>query len=420
MVAIIKSSASLRNVLHYNENKARQKVAELIHSMNFVKDTEQLGFTDKIRTLEKLISLNERTKLKAVHISLNFDPTEKFAKETLSQIADTYMRQIGFGDQPYLVYQHNDAGHPHIHIVSTNIQRNGKRIAMQNIGRNQSETARKAIEKDFRLVQAEKSDLKMKYELKPLNVQKLQYGKSETRMAMTNVIYQILPSYKYASLPELNAVLRNYNIVADRGSENSRTYKSNGLVYRVLDERGQKVGSPVKASAIYNKPTLKFLNEKFIQNQADRQKHKLRIRNTVDLSLIRNPKQSLDQLIKSIRQEGIQVVLRQNQQGIIYGLTYIDHQTKCVFNGNDLGKQYSANQMQERCGQKQTLPSIPVLKQELGLNQFPTQSEQKKIISSNNVISKIMEKLVQEELEETLSSELREEQRRRKRKKLRH
>lgn len=90
MVAVIKSSASIKNVLQYNENKLKQKVAQLIHSMNYGKDTDQLGFTDKIGTLQKLISLNERTKLNAVHISLNFDPSEKLDKETLQQIADTY------------------------------------------------------------------------------------------------------------------------------------------------------------------------------------------------------------------------------------------------------------------------------------------------------------------------------------------
>ncbi len=33
-------------------------------------------------------------------------------------------------------------------------------------------------------------------------------------------------------------------------------------------------------------------------------------------------------------------------------MTYVDHETKCVFNGSDLGKPYSANQMQERCNPK--------------------------------------------------------------------
>ena len=47
--------------------------------------------------------------------------------------------------------------------------------------------------------------------------------------------------------------------------------------------------------------------------------------------------------------ERIQLISRQNDKGVIYGLTYIDHQTKCVFNGSDLGKQYSANAIQQRC-----------------------------------------------------------------------
>ena len=41
-----------------------------------------------------------------------------------------------------------------------------------------------------------------------------------------------------------------------------------------------------------------------------------------------------------------QVVLRQNDTGIIYGITYVDHKTRCVFNGSNLGKQYSANAIQ--------------------------------------------------------------------------
>ncbi len=160
MVAVIKSSSSISNALYYNENKVKQKVADLIHSSGFVKDTDLLTLNDKLKYFKKLTQLNQQTKLNSVHISLNFDPSEKIPIETLRQIADTYMDRIGFGNQPYLVYQHNDSGHPHIHIVTTNIQRNGKRISMQNIGRNQSEKARKEIEIEFKLVQADTHKLK--------------------------------------------------------------------------------------------------------------------------------------------------------------------------------------------------------------------------------------------------------------------
>ena len=67
------------------------------------------------------------------------------------------MERIGFGNQPYLVYQHHDAGHPHIHIVSIKVREDGSRVDTQNIGRNQSEKARKEIEKEFGLLKAEDS-----------------------------------------------------------------------------------------------------------------------------------------------------------------------------------------------------------------------------------------------------------------------
>jgi uncharacterized protein YijF (DUF1287 family) len=53
------------------------------------------------------------------------------------------MEKIGFGEQPYLIYKHEDAGHPHIHIVSTTIKADGSRINTHNIGRNQSEKQEK-------------------------------------------------------------------------------------------------------------------------------------------------------------------------------------------------------------------------------------------------------------------------------------
>jgi hypothetical protein len=357
MVARIKPGRSLRNTLHYNENKLSQKKALLIHSGNYGKDTDLLGFTDKIRRLEKLAALNQATKVNSVHISLNFDPSEKIPVEKLREIADAYMQKIGFGDQPYLVYQHHDSGHPHVHIVTTNIRKDGTRIKLHNIGRNQSEKARKEIEKEFNLVKAQREQLKQADALKPVNVQKVQYGKSETKQAITNVLDAILPAYKYASLPELNAVLRQYNVRADRGSEKSRTFQRGGLVYRVLDDHGKPVGTPIKASQIYNKPTLKALQVRFEENLAGKQAHKQRVRNAVDLALLKRPGMPLPELIQALQKEKIMVVLRQNADGIIYGMTYVDHQTKCVFNGSDLGKPYSANQMQERCK-----PDQPIIK----------------------------------------------------------
>ena len=348
MVAIIHNSGSLRNALHYNENKLRQRVAKCIHSGNYPKDTELLGFSDKINRLERQAKLNQQTKINSVHISLNFDLSDNLDTEKLKEISELYMHKIGFGEQPYLVYEHTDAGHPHIHIVTTNIKNDGRRIELHNLARNQSMKASKEIEKKFQLIIA-KNKHRLNYELKPVNVKKVQYGKAETKRAITTVLDHVLPSYKYGSLAELNAVLQLYNIIADRGSVNSRIYKGNGLVYRILDANKQKIGVPVKASLIYNKPTLKNIKANFDRNEEERRKHKQRVMNALDLAMLKRKSQSLPDLIQALQKENIHLVLRQNDDGIIYGITYVDHKTKCVFNGSHLGKKYSANAIQQTC-----------------------------------------------------------------------
>ena len=234
MVAVIKTGYSIHRILNYNENKVKEGVATCISAANYPIDAEKLSFNHKLNRLLKQVALNENVTRNSVHISLNFDPSEKISNAQLREIADTYMQRIGFGEQSYLTYQHFDAGHPHIHIVSIKVKADGSRIDTQNIERNQSEKARKEIEIAYGLVKAE--NMKMKeYEVKSAYTQKVQYGKSESRGAIANVLEAVINTYKFTSIAELNAVLRQYNVLADRGSEGSRLHENRGLFFRILD-----------------------------------------------------------------------------------------------------------------------------------------------------------------------------------------
>ncbi len=346
MVARIKRTQSLSRSLNYNEKKVQLGVAECIKAVNYPKDLEALNFYNKLHRLEHQADLNERVKANSVHISLNFHESDQLNKEKLCAIAETYMQEIGFEKQPYLVYQHHDAGHPHIHIVTTNIQRDGSKIEMNNIGRNQSEKARKDIELKFGLIQAEGRGQKQENDLK-VNAQKVQYGRTQTKRAITNVLDVVINQYKYTSLPELNAILRLYNVMADRGKEDTTMYEKKGLVYTALNDKGNKIGTPIKASAFYSKPTLAFLEEKFKQNEVLRQEHKRSLKTKIDLLLFKGQR-DFRSFGNELQKQGIHVVVRQNAQGIVYGLTYIDHIKKTVFNGSDIGKEYSAKGIIEK------------------------------------------------------------------------
>lgn len=348
MVAVIRYGSSLQRTVNYNEKKVQEGVANCIAAGNYPIDVNRLTFNQKLNRLQHQAELNIRTKVNSVHISLNFDPSEKLSEDELKDIATVYLRKIGFENQPYLLYQHNDSGHPHVHIVTTNIKVDGRRIELHNLGKNQSEKARKEIEIQYGLIKAE-SKKKKPEDLNKIVLQKVRYGRTESRRAIAKVLEEVLNNYRYSSLPELNAVLNLYNVLADRGNEQSRTYIHRGLLYHVLDEKGERIGVPIKASSFYNKPTLKFLEAKFPENSTAKQPFKLRVKNAIDLAILRQKDITLSALIKVLEREGIHAVLRQNSGGLIYGITYVDHETKCVFNGSDLGKEYSAKGIQERC-----------------------------------------------------------------------
>ena len=350
MVAKIETGKSLTGALNYNERKVKAGKAILIAAQSYAKDVNRLSFDDKLFRLTDLAARNQRTRTNTLHLSLNFDVTENIGKEILTDIADAYMEKIGFGDQPYLVYRHFDAGHDHIHILSTNIEASGRRISMHNIAKLRSEPARKEIEKAFGLVQAEQHrTVDRAREIKPLV-----YGTTDTKRALTNVVNFVAQGFRFTSLPEFNAVLRTFNVMADRGPKETVMFTKGGLRYWALDETGQKVGVPIKASSIYKKPTLKLLEERFRLNEYLRKPFKEQLKAAIEKALTRV--QTRDQLRDDLARKNIHILYRENGEGRVYGLTFIDQKNKVVFNGSDLGKAYSAAAVENRFKENRRSP----------------------------------------------------------------
>lgn len=350
MVAKIISGKSIRGILNYNEQKVTEGKAQLILASGFGGEIGQMNFANKIQRFEHLTILNEKVKTNALHISLNFDSGENLSTDKLQQIAMAYMDKIGFGDQPYLVYRHKDTSHHHVHIATTNIQADGKRIDIHNIGRLVSEPARKAIEQEFGLVKAESKQFKTRPGIKPAGIEKAAYGQIPTKRAVSNVVNAVVSSYKFTSLAELNAILKQFNVIADRGKEETQMFQKKGLIYSLIDEKGNAIGVPIKASSLYSKPTLTNLEKHFKKNEEERKPYKENLKTAIDKVFTGYQEITKDTFVKELAKLQINVVFRQNEQSFTYGVTFVDNQNKTVFNGSDLGEAYSAKALSERFG----------------------------------------------------------------------
>ncbi|HWB94603.1 MAG TPA: relaxase/mobilization nuclease domain-containing protein [Puia sp.] len=121
---------------------------------NFLQPKSSITYEEKLERFQRLNELNTRAGIKMLHISINFSPSEMLTKDELSAIADRYMEGLKMNKHPYLVYQHNDANHPHIHIVTSLIRSDGTRVDTHRLANRLSEPTRKAIEQEFHLLPA--------------------------------------------------------------------------------------------------------------------------------------------------------------------------------------------------------------------------------------------------------------------------
>lgn len=346
MVAKINFPKRVEAALNYNEKKVVQGKAVCLAATAYFREGSDMNFYQKLEGLQRLNMLNDRANTKTIHVSLNFDPSEKLPANKLLEIATAYMARIGFDGQPCLIYQHHDAGHPHIHIVSTTIHPDGSRIPTHNIGRNASEKARKELEQLYGLVQAEKQKKSVTPKATAINIEKAVYGKDETKAAIASVISSVFIQYKFASLPEYNAILRQFNVTVSRGKEGGRTHTKGGLMYRLLDSNGYETGVPIKASLLPLQPTLKKLEEKFTAHAGAKDSLKGAVKAKLDRCLAQS--QTIPQFTTALTAQQVFTLLRKSVEGNMYGITYVDNEIKIVVNGSDLGKEYGAAAIQKR------------------------------------------------------------------------
>lgn len=351
MVAKIVSGKSIRGILIYNENKVENGDAILFMASAFAGDIDKLSLAQKAERFNKRTMLNPSVKTNALHITLNFHPSDMLDSEKLQRIVSEYMEQIGFGEQPFLVYLHEDTHHPHVHIATTNIRSDGSRIDIHGIGYKRSEQARKSIEQKYDLTVAGGNPLDNSPKIKPAV-----YGEDPTKKTISNIVTAVMKQYRYSSFPEFNAALKAFNITADRGAEDSVMYQKRGLIYSILDDYGNKIGIPLKASAIYARPTLDNIEKRFDKNTTDRKIFRQELKDKIDEVFSAYQAITKTGFELALKEIGVNADFRRNQQGRIYGVTFIDHGTKSVFNGSDLGKAYSAAALIRSFGER----DIPV------------------------------------------------------------
>ncbi|MCD7978621.1 MAG: relaxase/mobilization nuclease domain-containing protein, partial [Tannerellaceae bacterium] len=284
-----------------------------------------------------------KTENPVIHISLNPHPQDRLDNYQYVQIAEEYMQSLGYGDQPYVIYKHNDIQREHLHIVSLRVNKNGKKIN-DSFEKLRSKKITEELEKKFNLHPAQNPEQRNK-KILPLTFNQ---KPEEIKKQIQSIAYCLIKEYSFHSIGELRTLLSLYNISLEevKGEINGKSY--HGLVYSALNEKGEKITHPIPSSQFGKYMGYKYLSDK-IQKFTEKiraSKLKERTKRVIDKYVKNNRNER--ELKAQLKDEKIDVIFRRNQEGRIYGVTFIDHNSRTVFNGSRLGKEYSVNFFNEK------------------------------------------------------------------------
>ena len=211
------------------------------------------------------------------------------------------------------------------------------------------------LEKKFGLMQVED---KRKELLEPY-MKKADYQSGDVKRQVSNIVKSVFGTYRFQSFGEYSALLSCFNIEAKqvRGEFDGTPY--NGIVYTMTDDMGKPVCTPVKSSLIGKRYGYEGLEKRIVYNAREyrNKKWQPKIRNEVALAM-HGCRGDRDEFVRLLAGKGIDAVFRENDEGRIYGATFIDHKNREVYNGSRLGKEFSANAFERLFNSPVNIPDL--------------------------------------------------------------
>ncbi len=345
MVAKISHGASLYGALAYNHEKVGKGTAEILAGNRMISDRLGLPSEDirlALLSFENYLLANRNTEKPVLHIALSPAPEDKLTDEQLAGLAEKYMQKMGYGDQPYIVYKHGDTHNTHVHIVSVCVDQEGRKIN-DSFEHRRSMTACRELEIDFGLRNgADTEERSPKTELK-----KICAAQGDVKHQIGNTLKAVLESYRFQTFGEYSALLSAFQIEAKLVKGEYKGSPYTGIVYVATDENGKAVSPPLKSARFGKRFGYAGLEKKMASHIKDFKDGKWEPHIKGNIIHAMQQARSRQELTELLRKNRIDVVFRENERGRIYGVTFIDHNRREVFNGSRMGKEFSANMFNE-------------------------------------------------------------------------
>ena len=314
------SSPTMKSALEYNEKKVSNGEAEVIHTANV--DPDLNGFLETIKRYERR---NFSSKELSFHMSVNPSQTDGLSEEKVKELVADIMEGLGFANQPYAVYRHDDIERRHYHVVSIRTDSNGRKIPSRQENRR------------CLLLQ---ETLSMKYgfivgcttneQLDRVQTHQARFspGKADTAVQIDSIV-RYCCTYRFTSYTQFRFLLGTYGVSVTEVSSLPQRF-----VFRGLDDKGKACTVPI------SRKDLSFDPVKIFQARSKECSRTKGYHGTGELSevCLQCLKESTSQkhFRAMLAAENVDVKIMRNNDGIISRVMFIDHETKNVHNLSEL------------------------------------------------------------------------------------
>ncbi len=131
MIATILPGSADFHAVGYNEHKVYKGVATLLEMQNFggLEASEHPTAKQLVQFLQFYSSQNSRIQKPQFHVAISCKGHE-MSEQQLLDFAHRYLQEMGYAEpgQPWLIYAHHDTDNTHLHIVTSRVAPDGRKI----------------------------------------------------------------------------------------------------------------------------------------------------------------------------------------------------------------------------------------------------------------------------------------------------
>lgn len=360
MIAKISTGTFTYGMVQYNHDKTTVKkngdFEALLLGSNCIENNR---FDTIVSTIIDYNNRNIDVLKSNIHISLNFHKDDILDNESIYNIAEDYMEQMGYKDQPYAVYRHFDKEHPHVHIVSSQINIDGTKINDSHIYY-KSQALTRELEIKYGITKAvEKNEIFSKKDLETSINEHLELGKHSLTAIMKSVLNEVLDS-KPTTVKQFDRKLEDFQMKRILSNDQDGSIKGHTFYLLPIDQLGNEnfhsSSKGISASDLDNSFSYQSIETQIQLNL--KQKEALQKGIMGRLFAIVNPikekqrlslytpgdndpyKERLSTFISDLKKKGIELIVKRSQTGddpnTIYGLLFKDIRSGQTYTASEL------------------------------------------------------------------------------------